>query len=529
MKTFKNFVEKFLSGIIIFLFAVLICHYSGNRGVFPIDTFGHFDNGYRVLLGDHPFKDYWVVSGPAIDYFQSLLFFFFGVNWQTYILNASLLNGVISLFTYYLLNNLGLEKKLSFFYTICFSILAYPSSGTPFVDHHSTFLSMLALYIFILALKNNKTYFWFLIPILMVFSFLSKQVPAAYILITIIIILFYHFIFTPKEKNLKIMFILFLSSILTVTLIYFFFIINSINIQNFVDQYFNFPRIDIGKQRYANLNYDLKNTFFDFKFIYLILTLLIFLTIFNIKKKIIFYSGISFKVFLISLFLFICLAQHILVTKNQIYIFFLIPLFSAFAHMQLIKIKFKNKNYFVSLLIILCLATTFKYHYRFNVDRKFHELNYVDLSKNIKATSLSGKFKGLKWITPGTTTKKKAQEEINYLSNVQKILKQDKKKKLLITNYSIFSVLLNQKTNSYSRWFPGKNNSAFPIKGDKFYNTYQKFIISIILNKNIESIYILSDVDESNLLNYVDLKCLDRNILENNILRFDVNSNCLKI
>ena len=99
---------------------------------------------------------------------------------------------------------------------------------------------------------------------------------------------------------------------------------------------------------------------------------------------------------------------------------------------------------------------------------------------------------------------------------------------MLITNYSIFSVLLNQKTNSYSRWFPGKNNSAFPIKGDKFYNTYQKFIISIILNKNIESIYILSDVREYSLLDYVDLKCLNKNILKNNILRFDIKKNCLQ-
>jgi len=528
MKSSKNFIGKFLPEAIIFIFAVLICHYSGNRGIFPIDSFGHFDNGYRILLGDHPFKDYWVVSGPIIDYFQSLLFFLLGVNWQIYILNASLLNGLVSLVTYYLLKNLGLEKKLSFFYTICFSILAYPSSGTPFVDQHSTFLSILALYVFILAMKNNKDYLWFLIPILMTFSFLSKQVPAAYILIIIIMILIYHFIFNSKEKNLRILFILFISSVFIISVIYFFFKMNSINIQNFLDQYINFPRADIGKSRYAELSYDIKNIFLDYKFIYIVLILQTLLIFFSIQKKINFFSDISFKIFLISLLLFASLVQHLLVTKNQIFIFFLIPLFSGFAQAQLTNIKFKNQKYFTIFLIILCLATTYKYHYRFNVDRKFHELNTIDFSKSVEAKKLSNKLNGLQWITPGTKTKKQANEEIDYLLNVKKILKNDKKNKLIITNYSIFSILLDEKTNSYSRWYPGTNNSAFPTKGNIFFENYQKFIKNIILKKKIVNIYVLSDVNEYNLLNYINLKCLDRMSLENNILKFNVDRICLR-
>ena len=52
--------------IIIFLTALLFNQYFGNRGVYPIDSFSHFDIGYRVLNGELPFKDYWVVSGPII-------------------------------------------------------------------------------------------------------------------------------------------------------------------------------------------------------------------------------------------------------------------------------------------------------------------------------------------------------------------------------------------------------------------------------------------------------------------------------
>ena len=32
-----------------------------------------------ILLDEHPFKDYWIVSGPFLDYFQALFFYLFGV------------------------------------------------------------------------------------------------------------------------------------------------------------------------------------------------------------------------------------------------------------------------------------------------------------------------------------------------------------------------------------------------------------------------------------------------------------------
>ena len=141
MKSLKKIVTKYFFAFLIFLIAVLFNQYSGNRGVFPIDSFSHFDTGYRIILGDRPFEDYWIVSGFFVDYLQSLIFILLGVNWQTFLLHASILNGVVTLVIYYLFLSIGLNRALSFFYSVCFSILAYPSSGTPFVDHHSAFLS----------------------------------------------------------------------------------------------------------------------------------------------------------------------------------------------------------------------------------------------------------------------------------------------------------------------------------------------------------------------------------------------------
>ena len=250
------------------------------------------------MNGEHPFKDYWTVSGPIIDYLQGLIFLFFDVSWQTYLLNASLLNAFLSVATYKLLNNFSLRKKYSFFYTICLSILAYPTSGTPFVDHHSTFFSIIAVYCLILGMFKEKKVYWFFLPIFVVLGFLSKQVPSTYIFLSILIVLFYHFTTNSRQKNLEIILTLAISAFLILISILIFFYLNDIKVQSFIDQYINYPR-EIGSKRYIELNYDFKNIFLDFKFIYLVFFILVILNIYKTQSIKNFYKSINFKLFLV--------------------------------------------------------------------------------------------------------------------------------------------------------------------------------------------------------------------------------------
>ena len=101
--------------LVLFLFSLLINQYYGNKGIFPVDSFSHFDTGFRILLGEHPFKDYWIVSGPFVDYLQAIFFYFFGVSWQTYVLHASLINAVVTIATFLVLINFKLNIYHSFF------------------------------------------------------------------------------------------------------------------------------------------------------------------------------------------------------------------------------------------------------------------------------------------------------------------------------------------------------------------------------------------------------------------------------
>jgi len=507
----------------IFIFSIFINYYSATRGIFPMDSFSHYDIGFRILLGDHPFKDYWTVSGPFIDYLQSLFFYILGTSWISYILHASILNGIISVTTFFLFRKIGLQTFYSFIYSVCFAILAYPSSGTPFVDHHSTFLSVLAIYTFIFAIQKENIFIWSLIPIILAFAFLSKQVPAFYFLLIIIIVSIYHFLLNLNKNTTKSLVSLFISSILTLIIFFLFLNIFSIKISDFIDQYIFYPK-SIGAKRYLDLEYDFKNTFLNFKFIYVVFlfySYIIFKSLFNNKK---FFRDLKFKIYLVCLLMFVALVQHSLLTKNQLIIFFLIPLFSGLVHIHL-NGKFKFKKIISFFLIFLCISVTVKYHLRFNVDRKFHELKNIDISQNINAGSLNKKLTNLKWVTPGTKNKKQLVDEIEYLKDMESLFRKDESNKIIYTHYSFFSVILDKNANSPSRWFP-QDGSGFPLKGDKFFENYQKLLITIILKKDIENVYVLKDVSENMFTDYINKDCIKRISDNKDFKKFSIDRNC---
>ena len=163
-----------------------------------MDTFSHFDSAYKILKGVIIFRDFWNISGGVIDYLQLPFFYFFGTNWSSYILQSSIFNCCLTITTYYFLKNIGLNNIQSFFYSFCFAILANPSMGTPFVDHYSTFFSLLSFYSFILAIKSNGKLYWFLLPILLFLAFFSKQTPAAYIILSIFLAIIIYILIYKK-------------------------------------------------------------------------------------------------------------------------------------------------------------------------------------------------------------------------------------------------------------------------------------------------------------------------------------------
>ena len=82
------------------VFSFSINYWTGSRGVFPVDTFVHFDPGARILQGELPLRDFWVVHGVVVDFIQSIFFLIFGENWKAYIFHSSFLNLIITIFSF---------------------------------------------------------------------------------------------------------------------------------------------------------------------------------------------------------------------------------------------------------------------------------------------------------------------------------------------------------------------------------------------------------------------------------------------
>ena len=162
----KKLILNLNNKILVFLLAILaffVNYHYGFIGMMPMDNTVLFNGGYRVLSGYTPFNDYWLVTGPLLDYLNAFFFKLFGISWSTFIIHSSTFNLILAVATYYFFKKMGLPTAFSFIYSLLISILFYPVVGTPFVDHHSIFFMILS---FQLCLGNKSK---LLMSILMVF------------------------------------------------------------------------------------------------------------------------------------------------------------------------------------------------------------------------------------------------------------------------------------------------------------------------------------------------------------------------
>ena len=125
----KSFQSKKFYYPLIFFFSSFISIFYGYRGVFPIDSFIIFDSGFKVLNNFHPFKDYWSITGPLLDYLQAAMFFLFGINWFSYVLHSALINSLLATFAFYAFSRLTIGLIHSLIFSICIAVLAYPVIG----------------------------------------------------------------------------------------------------------------------------------------------------------------------------------------------------------------------------------------------------------------------------------------------------------------------------------------------------------------------------------------------------------------
>ena len=473
-------ISQIINLILIIVVSISVNQYFGNTGIFPIDSFFPFNASYEILNGVYPFKDYWTITGPFIDVVQAILFKIFGVNWTTYVLHASIINSILGLVVYYSLVNFDLPKKYSLIYSLLTVILAYPSAGTPYVDHHATILSIISILIFIVSIKKINTNLWYLLPILFFCSFFTKQSPTAYIFLIIGI---FYIIFFIKNFFLKKTIFLFLETLIILSLVYLIFYFYGIQFIDFYSQYIDYP-LSIGENRFENFlfPFDFKRIFLKHKWLHIsLIPLYVQLIKLIIKKNFISDNRtIYFGSLILSSYAFI---SHQLMTINGNFIFFLIPIYAGFSH-SFLKIKNLKKD---TLIIIITILVSFYYFNKYIVSRDFMDLTKEDIKFKIDASLVDKKLYPLKWITINNKTNPK--KEIKDLQEVIEIIKNEKKNKSIITDYQFISVILGINDNSPSKYWYYYH--VYPTKDHRLFDYYKEFFLKRLKEKNVKKIFVV--------------------------------------
>ena len=520
--SFKNLHNKHIFYlVIIFFFSFLINFYYSKFGVFPIDTFLHYDSAFRILNNEYPIKDYWIVSGFFVDFIQSFFFKTLGVNWFSYIFHASIFNFIVSILSYYFFIDLKIGRIKSLLLTFSFATLAYTISGTPFVDHHAAFFLLISTYLIINALNNpQKKYLWPIIVTLFFFSFFSKQVPAVYVILTQGFIVLYILV---VKKYFNIIKIVILSFLIIITFFVLFLLFLEIDLKIFYIQYIDYPR-SIGINRFNNIDQSFESLFNQYKFLIFPIIVILIIKINKIKsKKFNFFSSDNLNLIII-LSLSLSLIFHQIMTKNQIFIYFLIPILFGLMQSEINKINFKFKKYF-SILVILFLAfITIKYHYRYNENRKFHELVNIDFKDSVPAEKVDKNLKGLLWINPFYESA--PDDEILILDKAKKEIEKIDHEIMMITHYLFLDSITNKNLNYPSKTFT-IDGASVPIKGNKYYYYYKNYLINKIKTKDIKEIYFFKheNISPKIITEYLNKNCY---VLKKDDIFYIYKINCLK-
>ena len=526
--------NDYIIGIVVAVVAYQINNYFGFIGLNPTDSFLVFGSGDRVLKGDLPFKDYWIVSGgPLIDIMQSFVFQILGVSWSSFVIHASILNSIFSISIFFYARLTKLSKKTSLFFAILSSFIMYPAAGTPQTDHHSIIIGSISLIFFIIFLKKKNYTPLFFFPIIFLGCFFIKQVPAAYYIILICLISLFYYLF---KKQKEIIINLLLGSIIAFAVFFLILKINNILVLDVYKQYVALiiQGFNVRADSYA------KALVFDniLKIKYIILLLIPFVVIvaqnlkkIELRKKESFYLDIYLFMGLI-----VSSALHESYTNNQSVTFGLLPIYSIII-LSLIKenkskilfyifsvlsiigvLRLINENeIYLILLIIFPLIYFFGSKYNISLkktsslvvvytlliallyfetivrNRYWHDIVNPNWDNAVDAEQIDLKLKGLVWLTGESNT----QKEILNIKNNLSYLKSLDENYIIITNYQIYNAILDIQNFSPVRYW--WNKLSYPSKGNKYRNEFDVFFQNKINKNNVKKIIVLSDINQENV------------------------------
>ena len=80
---------------------------------------------------------------------------------------------------------------------------------------------------------------------------------------------------------------------------------------------------------------------------------------------------------------------------------------------------------------------------------------------------------------------------------------------------------MNQKLHSPSRWFIF-DGTDYPLKGNKYFQSYKELLTKIIRENDIEVIYTIDPVESSLVYIYIDKNCFNENEISDILNSFEI-------
>ena len=523
--------------LILASFSFFINYYFGFYGLMPLDDLQNFNSGHRILKGDFPFRDYYSVTGPILDIWQSIFYKLFGVNWKSFVIHASTMNCLYSVSVYHFLKKFNFKSLDAFFYSISSGLLMYPAAGNPTVEHSSLVLSIVSTFLFILGLKDKNFKYIFLGIFIFACSFLTKQVPTVYLIFFCVIVYLTQSLAKINYKNFL---FIFFCSVISILIFVFYFYLKKVSYIDIYDQYFILA-FDLGRGRVSELNFHF--IYENISKLFFLLFLIFPLLILSLKTK-------NFNSFLIMVGLSIIIITYEIHSNNQPITFSLLPLFLSLFHFEFNKTNikslilkyfffiiiiyvffrilrfelyyivpllifififfFKNINLTKLIFIYLFIASCF-YFERYIVNRTWDELYKDDFSNSFDASIINGKFNNLNWKTAYFKDTKK--EKIMIFNTIDYLKSLDPKVNfVLITDYQIYNVILDKKDFSPVKyWF---QDATYPNQNHQLRQKFEIFFKSKLISNNISQIIIDNTAkfksDELSEFDWLN-KCIDIN------------------
>ena len=532
--------------------------YFGHQGLMPLDDLQNFNSGFRVLNGDFPFRDYYSITGPILDIWQGNIYKIFGVSWQSFLLQASIMNCLYSLTIFSFLKCLKFSSINCFYYSLSAGLLMYPTAGNPTVEHNSLILSVIATLIFFTALMQNKKKYIFVSILIFFIAFFTKQVPTSYFIIFCILIYIFRIF---SNYDILTLFHTFIYTLIISIIFMIYFNLNNVSFENIYDQYITIAT-NLGENRLSDLNFhfvyeNISKLFFllfllipsfylsfitrkfDISIILISLSLIIiFYEIHSNNQPITFsllplyvslfyyfYSKENLELKFVKYFLYLIIvyAFYRILRYETFYIFIFISLFLI--------IYFKKKGSINNLLLVYLFVTTCLYFEKYIKIRAWDDLSKNQLSKSFDAGLIDAKFKYLKWKTvyyeDAEDEKKLIFSTLNYLKNLDKNVNY-----ILISDYQIYNAILNKKDFSPVKyWF---ENATYPSKNHRLREKFEMFFKSKITKNNVSQIIIdnTAKFKSEELFEFSWLyNCLEKrnNFAQDEIIDvFLIKNNCIK-